>query len=68
MAAVQARLTAPLPAAVAVRPDGAVGGVVSGTLGVVALTIDEYALRLPAASVARTRKRYAVLGDRPVLL
>ena len=35
------------------RP-GCVGGVVSG-VGVVALAVLEYVLRLPAASVARTR-------------
>jgi hypothetical protein len=42
-------------AAVAVSPLGADGGVVSAPAGVVADAVAEYALKLPAASDARTR-------------
>ena len=42
-------------AAVAVNAVGALGAVVSGGAGVVALAIGEYGPRLPAASAARTR-------------
>jgi len=52
--AVQLRLIWVAPAAVAVSPVGAVGGVVSGAAGVVAVAIAEYGLRLTAASAART--------------
>ena len=53
---------------VALSPVGTDGGVVSGTPGVVAVTMFEYGPRLPAASTARTRNRYAVLGFRSGLL
>ena len=43
-----------LPLAVAVTPDGADGGVVSAPAGVVMTKVVEYALRLPAASIALT--------------
>ena len=39
----------------ALSTEGAVGGVVSGAAGVTAEAMFEYALRLPEASVARTR-------------
>ena len=50
--AVHDKLICEVLAAVAVKPDGADGGTVSA---VVALAVFEYPLRLPAASVARTR-------------
>jgi hypothetical protein len=53
--AVHARLICVVDAAVAVRFVGAVGGVVSGGVSVVALAVFEYALLFPAASLARTR-------------
>jgi len=53
--AVHDKLICVVDAAVAVRFVGAVGGVVSVAAGVVALDVFEYALKLPAASVARTR-------------
>jgi hypothetical protein len=53
--AVQERLTCEAEVVVATRFVGAVGGVVSGAAGVVALAVFEYALLLPAASFARTR-------------
>ncbi len=52
--AVQPRLTWVELTAVALSPVGAVGGVVSGAAGVVAVAIVEYGPRLPAASAART--------------
>ena len=42
-------------ATVAVRFEGAVGGVMSGDASVEAVAVDEKALKLAAASVARTR-------------
>ena len=42
-------------AAVAVSPEGALGAVLSADAVVVADEVFEYALRFPAASVARTR-------------
>jgi hypothetical protein len=59
------RLTCVGPTAVAVRPVGAVGFVVSGA-GVAADAIAEYALKLGTASAARTRNRYVVLAASPV--
>src|SRR2546425_9436030 len=53
--AVQARLIWLADAAVAVRLDGAEGGVVSGGAGVTALATFELELWLLAASVGRTR-------------
>ena len=53
--AVQLRLIWLPLAAVAVRFDGVLGGCESEADGVVALAVFEYWLRLPAASVARTR-------------
>jgi hypothetical protein len=53
--AVQLKLICELEAAVAVKPVGALGGVVSAALGVLAEAVLEYVLKLPAASVARTR-------------
>jgi len=53
--AVHVRLICEVDAAVAVRFVGAVGGVVSGGVCVVALAVFEYALLFPAASFARTR-------------
>ena len=53
--AVHTRFICDAEAAVAVKLVGAVGGVVSGGAGVLALAVLEYALRLLAASVARTR-------------
>ena len=53
--AVQAKLICELEAAVDVRFDGALGGVVSAAAEVVALAVFEYALLFPAASFARTR-------------
>jgi hypothetical protein len=44
-----------LETAVAPDPVGAVGGIVSGGAGVVAVAMVEYAPRFPAASAARTR-------------
>jgi hypothetical protein len=41
--------------ALAFRLAGPVGGVVSGSAGVVTVTIAEYGPRLTAASIARTR-------------
>jgi hypothetical protein len=52
--AAQLRLICVAPAAVAPRPAGALGGVVSGAACVVAVTMLELALTFPAASVART--------------
>jgi hypothetical protein len=52
--AAQLRLICVVPAAVAARPTGALGGVVSWAACVVALTMLELALTFPAASVART--------------
>ena len=52
----QLMLICELLVAVAVRLAGAVGGVVSGApASVVAVAIVEFALRFPAASVARRR-------------
>jgi hypothetical protein len=53
--AVHDKLICVVEAAVAVRFVGAVGGVVSGDVWVVALAVFEYALLFPAASFARTR-------------
>ena len=53
--AVQTRSISELEAAVAVKFEGGVGGVVSGAERVVAVAVFEYALRLPAESVALTR-------------
>jgi hypothetical protein len=53
--AVQAKLICVEDAAVAISPLGADGAVVSAPAGVVADAVAEYALKLPAASVARTR-------------
>ena len=53
--AVHAKLICEAEAAVAVRFAGALGGVVSGAAGVVAVAGLEYALLFPAASSARTR-------------
>ena len=53
--AVQLRLIWPPLVAVAVRLLGAVGACVSAAAGVVVLAAFEYALRFPAASVARIR-------------
>jgi hypothetical protein len=54
--------------AVAARFAGAEGGVVSAPEEVVADTIFEYPLKFPAASVARTRKRYDVEAVSPLLV
>jgi len=53
--AVQLKLICVLDAGVAPNPEGALGAVVSGGACVVALAVFEYALKLLAASVARTR-------------
>jgi hypothetical protein len=53
--AVQERLICVLEAAVAAKFVGALGGVVSGAAFVEAVAVEEKALRLAAASVARTR-------------
>jgi hypothetical protein len=53
--AVHDKLICVVEVAVAVRFVGAVGGVVSGGVWVVALAVFEYALLFPAASFARTR-------------
>jgi hypothetical protein len=54
--AVQLKLICELEAAVAVKLLGALGGVVSDPLPVVAYDALEYPLKFPAASLARTRK------------
>ena len=66
--AVQERLICVGEGAEAVRFVGAVGGVVSGGAGVVALAVFEYALLFPAASFARTRYEYEVEAVNPVSL
>ena len=55
VAAVQLTLTWLWLAATAASPPGALGGVVSGAAGVVAFTVLELPLTLPAPSTARTR-------------
>jgi len=65
---VHVRLICEIEAAVAMRLAGAVGGVVSGAVGVVAVAVLEYALLLPAASSARTRYEYEVEAANPVSL
>jgi hypothetical protein len=66
--AVQVRLICEVEAAVAARLVGAVGGVMSGAAGVVAVAVFEYALLFPAASSARTRYEYEVEAANPVSL
>ena len=55
-------------AAVAVKFVGTDGGVVSGDAEVVAENVAEKLLRLPAASVARTRYEYEVEAANPLSL